>query len=54
MINFRHDELREIEENFLKKRYSRRINRNIVFVFFFFVAFLIYTALVGIMYSKQN
>ena len=54
MINFKHDELREIEENFLKKRYSRRINRNIVFVFFSFVAFLIYTALVGIMHSKQN
>jgi hypothetical protein len=48
------DDLREIEENMLKRKYNRRADRNILFIFFLFVAFLLYTAIVGIFNSKQN
>lgn len=51
---YRRDELRELEENMLRRKYNRRADRNILFVFFLFVAFLLYTAMVGIFNSKQN
>ena len=48
------DELRELEEAMMRRKYNRHADRNILFIFFLFVAFLLYTAMVGIFNSKQN
>ena len=34
---FSHDDLRELEENMLRRQYNRRINRNLVCIFSLFV-----------------
>ena len=51
---FSRDDLRELEENMMKRKYNRSIDRNIVFIFSIFVLFMIYTAILGIFSSTQN